>query len=288
MFAANLPVVTVNIPEPGWSLDLPLSATAVTTAVGCRFVAGHAVFTWKWIWKAAGLGRHTIPLNKTPERPVQRVAVWEGVQSYCCGPGRSGRKHRRKRAKDILKHTPFDIDRNVARNAIGYVLMLTVSGASQIQHFPSCHVKGSCVDRRPSFIRRGDSWSIRPQEERDGGIPRDAQIKWRRGILQLLMKVFGCQNGRNIEFIWQFIMHHMITLMTLKSTTVYTDYSLTHRLCVGSTLMFYCLLQALSPSSSSSYGAYGFTGQSCGFFIPVPPRLDSERMTRFQFPDAKC
>lgn len=47
MFAANLPVVTVNIPEPGWSLDLPLSATAVTTAVGCRFVAGHAVFTWK-------------------------------------------------------------------------------------------------------------------------------------------------------------------------------------------------------------------------------------------------
>lgn len=47
MFAANLPVVTVNIPEPGWSLDLPLSATAVTTPVGCRFVAGHAVFTWK-------------------------------------------------------------------------------------------------------------------------------------------------------------------------------------------------------------------------------------------------
>lgn len=47
LFAANLPVVTVNIPEPGWSLDLPLSATAVTTAVGCRFVAGHAVFTWK-------------------------------------------------------------------------------------------------------------------------------------------------------------------------------------------------------------------------------------------------
>lgn len=47
MFAANLPVVTVNIPEPGWSLDLPLSATAVTTPVGCRFAAGHAVFTWK-------------------------------------------------------------------------------------------------------------------------------------------------------------------------------------------------------------------------------------------------
>lgn len=47
MFAANLPVVTVNIPEPGWSLDSPLSATAVTTPVGCRFVAGHAVFTWK-------------------------------------------------------------------------------------------------------------------------------------------------------------------------------------------------------------------------------------------------
>lgn len=47
MFAANLPVVTVNIPEPGWSLDLPLSATAVTTPVGCRFVAGHTVFTWK-------------------------------------------------------------------------------------------------------------------------------------------------------------------------------------------------------------------------------------------------
>lgn len=47
MFAANLPVVTVNIPEPGWSLDLPLSATAVTTPVGCRFAAGHTVFTWK-------------------------------------------------------------------------------------------------------------------------------------------------------------------------------------------------------------------------------------------------
>lgn len=88
---------------------------------------------------------------------MQRGAVWEGVQSYCCGPGGSGRKHRRKRAKDILKHTPFDMDRNAARNAIGYVLMLTVSGASQIQHFPSCHVKGSRVDRQPSFIRRGDS-----------------------------------------------------------------------------------------------------------------------------------
>lgn len=47
MFAANLPVVTVNIPEPGWSLDSPLSATAVTTPVGCRFVAGRALFTWK-------------------------------------------------------------------------------------------------------------------------------------------------------------------------------------------------------------------------------------------------
>lgn len=45
-------------------------------------------------------------------------------------PGGSGRKHRRKRAKDILKHTPFDIDRNAAGNAIGYVAVLTVSGAS--------------------------------------------------------------------------------------------------------------------------------------------------------------
>lgn len=122
MFAANLPVVTVNIPEPGWSLDLPLSATAVTTPVGCRFVAGHTVFTWKWIWKAAGLGRHTTQLNKNWEWSLQRDAVWEGVQSYCTGPSGSGRKHRRKRTKDILKYTPFDIDRNVTRNAIRYVL----------------------------------------------------------------------------------------------------------------------------------------------------------------------
>lgn len=35
MFTANLLAVTVNIPERGWSLDLPLSATAVTTPVGC-------------------------------------------------------------------------------------------------------------------------------------------------------------------------------------------------------------------------------------------------------------
>lgn len=107
MFAANLPVVTVNIPEPGWSLDLPLSATAVTTPVGCRFVAGHTVFTWKWIWKAAGLGRHTIQLNKNWEWSLQRDAVWEGVQSYCTGPSGSGRKQRRKRTKDILKYAPF-------------------------------------------------------------------------------------------------------------------------------------------------------------------------------------
>lgn len=122
MFAANLPVVTVNIPEPGWSLDLPLSATAVTTPVGRRFVAGHTVFTWKWIWKAAGLGRHTRQLNKNWEWSLQRDAGWEGVQSYCTGLSGSGRKHRRKRTKEILKYAPFDIERNVGRDAIRYVL----------------------------------------------------------------------------------------------------------------------------------------------------------------------
>lgn len=42
----------------------------------------------------------------------------------------------------------------------------------------SCHVKGSYVDRCPSFIKQGDSLSIGPQEKtEDGGIPRDAHIR---------------------------------------------------------------------------------------------------------------
>lgn len=60
--------------------------------------------------------------------------MWEGVQSYCAGPSGSGCKHRRKRTKNILKYAPFDIDRNVARNAIRYAFMLTVSRALQIQY----------------------------------------------------------------------------------------------------------------------------------------------------------
>lgn len=52
-----------------------------------------------------------------------------GVRRYCTGPSGSGRKHRRKRTKDILKYAPFDIDRNGGpRNATRYVFMLTVSG----------------------------------------------------------------------------------------------------------------------------------------------------------------
>lgn len=176
MFAANLPVVTVNIPEPGWSLDLPLSATAVTTPVGCRFVAGHAVFTWKWIWKATGLGRHTIRLNKNREWPLQRDPVWEGVQSYCSGPGGSGHKHRRKRTKDILKHAPFDIDRNVWRNAIRYVSCWLYPGRRTFNTFSLVMVKDPMLTTALRLSHKVTVYLL--DHRRRMKIPGDAEIEW--------------------------------------------------------------------------------------------------------------
>lgn len=142
MFAANLPVVTVNIPEPGWSLDSPLSATAVTTPVGCRFAAGHTVFTWKWIWKAAGLGRHTTQLNKKKRVVIAtRCSVGGSPKLLQLAPSGSGRKHGRKRTKDILKYAPFDIDRNVGRNAVRYVLCWRYPGHCRFNTPPLVMVK---------------------------------------------------------------------------------------------------------------------------------------------------
>lgn len=55
----TVPVTTVNIPERNRGLFWPLSATAVTTPVGCRFAAGQSMFTWKWISKVVWRGMHT-------------------------------------------------------------------------------------------------------------------------------------------------------------------------------------------------------------------------------------
>lgn len=59
---------------------------------------------------------------------------WEGVQSYCTGPSGSGRKHRRKRTKDILKYAPFDIERNAGEECHSICFVLTVSRPLQIQY----------------------------------------------------------------------------------------------------------------------------------------------------------
>ncbi len=56
-------VVTVNIPERDRSLFWLLSGTAVTTPVGCRFVANQSMFTWKWISKVERRGMHTTPVG---------------------------------------------------------------------------------------------------------------------------------------------------------------------------------------------------------------------------------
>lgn len=101
-----------------------------------------------------------------------------GFQSYCTGPSGSGRKHRRKRTKDILKYAPFDIDRSVGRECHSICFYVDCIQGAADPILGSCHVKGHCVDRCPSFVKQGDSLSIGPQEEsEDGGIPRDAWVK---------------------------------------------------------------------------------------------------------------
>lgn len=103
-----------------------------------------------------------------------------GVRRYCTGPSGSGRKHRRKRTKDILKYAPFDIDRNGGpRNATRYVFMLTVSGGHN-QYFSPCHVKGHRVDRwRPFHL--SDKVTVYLSVRTTGGEPgRRLQIQGSR------------------------------------------------------------------------------------------------------------
>lgn len=87
---------------------------------------------------------------------------WGGVRRYCTGPSGSGRKHRRKRTKDILKYAPFDIDRNAGSgNATRYVIMLTVSGGHGPHPIPLVMKKDTMLTASvPSFIKQGDSLSI--------------------------------------------------------------------------------------------------------------------------------
>lgn len=154
-------------------MDLPLSATAVTTAVGRR-VCGwprrvYLEMNLKSGWDWEG--------TQSPERPP--------LAARCKCVGRASRviavtpppcKHRRKRAKDILKHT----DGNAARNAIGYVLsLLTVSGwggggTARFGARPLVVLKVPIVDRRPSFIQT--SLTVDPSDHRRRameGSPRD-------------------------------------------------------------------------------------------------------------------
>jgi len=69
--------------------------------------------------------------------------------------------------KDILKHVPFDTDRSVARNAIRYVFMLTVSTDAADSMLIPCDAKGCgrCPIPLPlPFVQQGDDVSAGPQE----------------------------------------------------------------------------------------------------------------------------
>lgn len=105
-------MVTVNIPEWCRSSAWLLSSTAVTTAVGCRFVAGQSVFTWKWISKVEWRGMHTTLTGWREEK--SSGGHWGVIHSQRGGteviaqrPIGSGCKHWRKWAKDFLKYAPF-------------------------------------------------------------------------------------------------------------------------------------------------------------------------------------
>lgn len=99
---------------------------------------------------------------------MRRDAVWEGVQSYCTGPGGSGRKHRRKRTKDILKYAPFDIDRNVGEECHSIRVMLTVSRPACIQYLsPLVMVKQLVLTAALHLSNKVTVYLIGPQEERD-------------------------------------------------------------------------------------------------------------------------
>lgn len=110
-------------------------------------------------------------------------------------PGGSGCKHRRKRAKDILKHAAFDSDRNAGEEChpIGFRVDC-IRGAADPRLSPLVMLK---VPVLTGGRRLSAALTVDPPDHRSsaGGVPTDPLTHKNSGALKA--KVMGSHGGRS-------------------------------------------------------------------------------------------